>query len=113
MTATLAEISDKMPNIGAIWMWGIMFSALVLIGFVRKWLSWIIFLVGSFFAIWLAYNAYYEAFIEPGFYDAIQKEMGYWWIASSIISPILPVVVAIFVLFWHMTRHKISLQKTP
>lgn len=76
MTTILAEISDKMPTIGQLWVLSMFFSFPVLLGIVKKWLSWLLLILASVFSIWLGYISFYEAFIEPAFADSVQSEMG-------------------------------------
>lgn len=102
MSLILAEISDKMPTIWQIWLGSVMFSIPVLLGIFHKWIAWLFVLFASVFSIWLAYDSYCVAFIEPIFSDAVQNEMGYWWITNDITSSLLPVVVALIILLWHL-----------
>jgi hypothetical protein len=106
MTLILAEISDKMPTILQIWVWSIVISLPALLGIVRIWLSWVIVILAFIFSVWLGYIACYEAFLEPGFAEAVQDEMGWWWITNYIASSFLPAVVAFTILLWHFKKKR-------
>jgi hypothetical protein len=106
MTPLLAEISDKMPTVIELWVWMLVLSIPALVGVVHKRVSWIVLVVALPFSAWLGYWAYHEAFLELGFSQAVQGEMGRVWIAHSLASACLPAAVAFVVLCWHMKRRK-------
>jgi hypothetical protein len=108
----LAEIADKMATIP--WMWFSMglFSILLAIpGLFHRYVAYSMFVVGLFFSITFAYYGYYQAFVEPGFYQAVQNEMGSVWIVNDIISSLFPFVFPGVVLLRHLKRRKAALQK--
>ncbi|MFA5424491.1 MAG: hypothetical protein WC374_11615 [Phycisphaerae bacterium] len=91
-----------MATIWQIWLGSMVLSIPVLLGIFHKWISWLLVLLASIFSILLAYDAYCVAFTEPLFSEAVQNEMGGWWIANSIFSSFLPAVFALTILFWHL-----------
>lgn len=106
MNLILAEISDKMPTIVELWLFSAVLSIPVLLGIVHKWISWVLLAAASIFSACLAYGAYYTAFLEPGFADAVQSEMGRWWITNWVASAFLPAAVAVTILYWHITKKR-------
>jgi hypothetical protein len=98
--AMLAEISDKMPSGGEIWMWKLFLSAPALIGLIWRKLAGIVLVVCVAVSALICYFSYHEAFLEAGFSDAVQSEMGEVWIANSIASSFLPAAVGLVVFCW-------------
>ena len=106
MLLILAEISDKMPTVGQMWLMSLSLSSPFAIGIMRKWLSGVALVVSIAVSGFLAWSAYCQAFVEPGFSDAVQREMGRWWIVNSITSAFLPVAVALVVFCWHVAKRR-------
>ncbi len=98
----LAEISGKMPTALELWVWMLFLSIPTLVGLLHRRFSWIILVVALPFSAWLVYGAYRQAFLEPGFSECVQGEMGEVWIAHSITSACLPAAMALSVLCWQM-----------
>jgi hypothetical protein len=102
----LAEISDKMPTITVLWLWGLALSVPLLAGIVRKWMSAVGLWVGSVLSLGLVRSAYHQAFLEGAFSEDIYREMGRAWIAHSVLSAFLPAVIALAVFCWHLRKHR-------
>jgi hypothetical protein len=89
----VAEISDKMPSTE-----GIVVACLVAAGIsvglasAHRAIAWAVLLlalvVGGFFAL----GGYHESFAEGPFSEAIWHELGWPWVAASIVGPLVPVI---------------------
>jgi hypothetical protein len=88
----LAEIADKMPSTV-----GIVIACLVAAGICvglawsHRAIAWAVLslalVVGGLFAV----GGYHESFVEGPFSDAVWSELGWPWVAASIVGPLLPV----------------------
>ena len=89
----LAEIADKMPSTAGIILTCLV-AAVIGVGLARshRAVAWPVLLlalaVGGFFAV----GGYHESFVEGPFSDAIWRELGWPWVATSIVGPLLPAI---------------------
>jgi hypothetical protein len=103
----LAEIADKMPSTA-----GIVVICLVAAGFslalawVNRAVAWTVLLlalgVGGFFAV----SGYHESSADGSFSDAVWSELGWSWVAASIVAPLLPAICVAAALFLCPWRHR-------
>jgi hypothetical protein len=92
----LAEMADKMETVPQLWLFQGLLSVPFLVGafLVRGKAGSLVTvcLAGGFSAI-IAYGEATEAFGQSSYSQAIRREMGGEWIAHSIASPFLPLVL--------------------
>ncbi len=96
----VAEIAEKMGTVPQLWMFQVLWSVPFLAG--AFWVRGkagslvVVCLAGGFSAI-LAYGAASEAFGASSFSEGVRREMGGKWIAHSIASAFLPLVLSALV----------------
>ena len=101
----LAEISDKMPSTaGIVVAWLVAAGISVGLAAAHRAIAWAVLLlalaVGGFFAL----GGYHESFVEGPFSEAIWHELGWPWVAASIVGPLLPVIAVAVVLIVRRPR---------
>jgi hypothetical protein len=101
MMFLLAEISDKMFSMPAMWVGmvglGIFLAA---IGFTSRRAGLFVFVAGGLISLVLMYAAFHVCFLEGYFSECIMREMGGVWIRSYLVSQLCPVLFAGAVYFW-------------
>src|SRR5256885_5765045 len=96
----LAEISDKMPSISG--MLAIALAAAVVCGgiaLVDRTVAWSMLFLTLLVGGLLAYVAFDDAFVSGPMRDAVWSELGWPWVLSDMIGPLLPaacVALAVF-----------------
>ncbi len=98
----IAEISDKMSTIPALWGITALFAAPFLIGALHQKVAWVLLPVALALSVWVGQETYRVAFVKVGMKEAIRNEMGWWWTINSLASPLLPALVAVGVLAWQL-----------
>lgn len=96
----LAEIADKMFTVSQMWLFGIFLSIpfMVLAFRVRgKAGGMVSVCLAGLFSGFLGYKAVDEAFHEGFFSEAIMEELGSEWIAHSIASSFVPLILTAIV----------------
>lgn len=88
------------------WLMSLSLSSPFVIGIVRKWVSVVVLVVGIAVSGFFAWLTYCQAFVDSGISDAVQSEMGRWWIVNSIASAFLPAATALVVFSWHLTKRR-------
>jgi hypothetical protein len=109
-TPILAEISDKMPGVSAIWFWSLCLAA-VGVGCCRfsRWL----YLVALPVAGWLAFAGYGEIVAEGFFRDAIISELGHGYLFQAVCASWLPLVALLVCGIYDLRRRPFhSLERT-
>ncbi len=91
----LAEISDKMPTIGELWLYALILGLyLGAFALMHRVFAIVMFLIAVSLAGFGVYGTVHESFFEGAFSQAVQHELGWGWIVSGLVSPILiPVMV--------------------
>jgi hypothetical protein len=110
----LAEISDKMPSISGIL--AIALAAAVVCGgiaLVNRSFAWAMLLLTLLVGGLLAYVAFDEAFVSGPMRDAVWGELGWPWVLSDMIGPLLPAVCVALVVFFQRRRSAARRQLVP
>ncbi len=96
----VAEIADKMAGVFQLWLVQVFWSLPFLLGAFRvkgKAGSLVVICLAGGFSAVLAYGAVVEAFGAGSFSVAVRRELGAGWIAHSVSSAFLPLVLAAIV----------------
>ncbi len=100
-TLWLAEISDKMPGIPALWFFmAVPTLLLCLCGFSIKSAA-IVCLLGILFSIWMFLAQWDEIYVEP-IGELIHDELGQSWIVNALLSTCLPAIAVVSLLIYRM-----------
>lgn len=99
----LAEISDKMPSILQMWLVAaILALPFVATAAIHRWAACVSLLFAFVLFGRLTYEAFHEAYLEPGFREAVWGDLGGLWVFHSIVAYVLPpiLVAAITLMKW-------------
>ena len=89
----LAEIADKMPSTSAIVVTGIVAATVsVAIASAHRGMAWGVFVLALTGGVFVAFVGYHESFVEGPFSDVVWSELGWPWVAASIVAPLAPVI---------------------